>query len=64
LAKGWVLESGPPGPWHNYRHPEKPSVITINSGWTDITAGDATFQILARLKGVTAKDLIRLLQGH
>lgn len=37
-------------------------MVAINVEWTGITAGDATFQILAQRMGISQRRLLHLLE--
>jgi len=45
-----------------YRHPGKPGAVTFNPDWA-FEEGDAAFLIFCQRMGITAKQLLRLLEG-
>lgn len=56
---GW--EEAKHGNHPNYKHPTKPGKVQLDKKWTGIRANDTMFRSVARQAGLSAKELLRLL---
>jgi hypothetical protein len=57
-----VTVSEAAGRWITYRHPEKPTRLTIDVEWDAIYVDDANFQVICQRMGISRRRLIELLE--